>query len=114
VTFDFCVVKVSPTLYVAVFTAICLFPFLLVDIALCIKYNISRAEMSNRYLLVLTIAKRCAPFASCNETLVSLELIGVKFLIRPVTPVLLVVNKSPIWYVYPFSDIWVLPFVCGG
>jgi hypothetical protein len=40
-------------------------------------------------------------------------LIGEKPAIRPVTPVLLVVNKSPIWYVYPLIDIWVLPFVVG-
>jgi len=49
------------------------------------------------YLDVFTIAKRCAPFANCNETLVSLALIGVKLLMRPVIPVLLVVNRSPIW-----------------
>jgi hypothetical protein len=33
---------------------------------------------------------------------------------RPVTPVLLVVNKSPIWYVYPLSVIcYVLFFLLG-
>jgi hypothetical protein len=48
------------------------------------------------YLVVLTIARRCAPFANCKDTLVSLELIGENFTILPVTPVLLVVNKSPI------------------
>jgi hypothetical protein len=62
---------------------------------------------------VLTIAKRRCPLANCNEIRVSLELIGENFTILPVTPVLLVVNKSPIWYVYPPSVIWVLPFVCG-
>ena len=55
------------------------------------------------YLVVLTIARRCAPFANCKDTLVSLELIGENFTILPVTPVLLVVNKSPSWYVYPPS-----------
>ena len=49
------------------------------------------------YLVVLTIARRCAPFANCKDTLVSLELIGANFTILPVIPVLLVVNKSPIW-----------------
>ena len=48
------------------------------------------------YLDVFTIANRCEPFANFSETLVSLELIGVKLLMRPVTPVLLVVNRSPI------------------
>jgi len=57
------------------------------------------------YLVVLTIARRREPFASCSETLVSLELIGENFTILPVTPVLLVVNKSPSWYVYPPSVI---------
>jgi hypothetical protein len=47
------------------------------------------------YLLVLTIANRCAPFANLSETRVSFELIGVKSVIRPVTPVFDVVNKSP-------------------
>jgi hypothetical protein len=55
------------------------------------------------YLVVLTIARRREPFANCNEIRVSLELIGENFTILPVTPVLLVVNKSPIWYVYPPS-----------
>ena len=53
------------------------------------------------YLVVDTIAKRRCPFANCKEIRVSLELIGENFTILPVTPVLLVVNKSPIWYVYP-------------
>jgi hypothetical protein len=66
------------------------------------------------YLDVFTIAKRCAPLASLSETLVSLELIGVKLVIRPVTPVLLVVNRSPSWYVYPFSDICFFLFCSGG
>jgi hypothetical protein len=57
------------------------------------------------YLVVLTIARRREPFANCSDTLVSLELIGENFTILPVTPVLLVVNKSPIWYVYPLSVI---------
>jgi hypothetical protein len=57
------------------------------------------------YLDVLTIARRREPFANCSDTLVSLELIGENFTILPVTPVLLVVNKSPIWYVYPLSVI---------
>jgi hypothetical protein len=48
------------------------------------------------YLVVDTIAKRREPFANCNEIRVSLELIGENFTILPVTPVLLVVNKSPI------------------
>jgi len=65
------------------------------------------------YLVVLTIARRCAPFAKRKDTLVSLELIGENFSILPVIPVLLVVNKSPIWYVYPPSVIWVLPFFVG-
>jgi hypothetical protein len=65
------------------------------------------------YLVVDTIAKRRCPFANCSEIRVSLELIGENFTILPVTPVLLVVNKSPIWYVYPLRVIWVLPFVCG-
>ena len=59
------------------------------------------------YLVVLTIARRCAPFAKRKDTLVVLELIGENFTILPVTPVLLVVNKSPIWYVYPPSVICV-------
>ena len=58
------------------------------------------------YLVVLTIARRCAPFANFSETLVVLELIGENFTILPVIPVLLVVNKSPIWYVYPPSVIF--------
>jgi hypothetical protein len=53
------------------------------------------------YLVVLTIARRREPFANCKEIRVSLELIGENFTILPVTPVLLVVNRSPIWYVYP-------------
>jgi hypothetical protein len=53
------------------------------------------------YLVVLTIARRLAPFANCKDTLVVLELIGENFTILPVIPVLLVVNKSPSWYVYP-------------
>jgi hypothetical protein len=57
------------------------------------------------YLVVLTIARRREPFANCKEIRVSLELIGENFTILPVTPVLLVVNKSPIWYVYPPSVI---------
>jgi hypothetical protein len=57
------------------------------------------------YLVVLTIAKRREPFANCKEIRVSLELIGENFTILPVTPVLLVVNKSPIWYVYPLRVI---------
>jgi hypothetical protein len=65
------------------------------------------------YLVVLTIARRREPFASCSETLVSLELSGENFTILPVIPVLLVVNKSPSWYVYPLRVIWVLPFCCG-
>jgi hypothetical protein len=59
------------------------------------------------YLVVLTIARRREPFANCSDTLVSLELIGENFTILPVTPVLLVVNKSPSWYVYPPSVICV-------
>jgi len=55
------------------------------------------------YLVVLTIARRREPFANCKDTLVSLELIGENFTILPVIPVLLVVNKSPSWYVYPPS-----------
>jgi hypothetical protein len=65
------------------------------------------------YLVVLTIARRREPFANCKETRVSLELIGENFTILPVTPVLLVVNKSPIWYVYPLRVIC-FSFVCGG
>jgi hypothetical protein len=65
------------------------------------------------YLVVLTIARRCAPFANCKDTLVSLELIGENFTILPVTPVLLVVNKSPIWYVYPPS-VMIFLFCYGG
>jgi hypothetical protein len=57
------------------------------------------------YLVVLTIARRREPFANCSDTLVSLELIGENFTILPVIPVLLVVNKSPSWYVYPPSVI---------
>jgi hypothetical protein len=48
------------------------------------------------YLDVFTIANRCAPFANLSETRVSFELIGVKLVIRPVTPVFDVVNRSPI------------------
>jgi hypothetical protein len=59
------------------------------------------------------MARRREPFANCSDTLVSLELIGENFTILPVTPVLLVVNKSPIWYVYPLSVIC-FSFVCGG
>jgi hypothetical protein len=47
------------------------------------------------HLLVLTIAKRREPFAKTKLTLVTLLDIGVKPAIRPVIPVLLVVNKSP-------------------
>jgi hypothetical protein len=65
------------------------------------------------YLVVLTIARRREPFANCSETLVSLELSGENFTIRPVTPVLLVVNKSPIWYVYPPS-VMIFLFCLGG
>jgi len=65
------------------------------------------------YLVVLTIARRCAPFAMRSETLVSLELIGENFSILPVIPVLLVVNKSPIWYVYPPS-VMIFLFCCSG
>ena len=65
------------------------------------------------YLVVDTIAKRRCPFANCKEIRVSLELIGENFTILPVTPVLLVVNKSPIWYVYPPSVIFFL-FFDGG
>ena len=54
---------------------------------------------------MLTIARRREPFANCSDTLVSLELIGENFTILPVIPVLLVVNKSPSWYVYPPSVI---------
>jgi hypothetical protein len=57
------------------------------------------------YLVVLTIARRREPFANCSDTLVVLELIGENFTILPVIPVLLVVNKSPSWYVYPPSVI---------
>jgi hypothetical protein len=46
-----------------------------------------------------------------SETLVSLELIGENFSILPVIPVLLVVNKSPIWYVYPPSVMCCLSVV---
>lgn len=49
------------------------------------------------YLVVDTIAKRREPFASFSDTRVVFELIGENFTIRPVTPVLLVVNRSPIW-----------------
>jgi hypothetical protein len=59
------------------------------------------------------MARRREPFANCSDTLVSLELIGENFTILPVTPVLLVVNRSPIWYVYPLSVIS-FPFVSGG
>jgi hypothetical protein len=62
------------------------------------------------YLVVDTIAKRRCPFANCKEIRVSLELIGENFTILPVTPVLLVVNKSPIWYVYPPRVIF-FPFL---
>jgi hypothetical protein len=48
------------------------------------------------HLLVFTIAKRREPFDSTRLTLVTLLDIGVNPAIRPVTPVLLVVNKSPI------------------
>jgi hypothetical protein len=65
------------------------------------------------YLVVLTIARRREPFANCKDTLVSLELSGENFTILPVTPVLLVVNKSPIWYVYPPS-VMIFLFCCGG
>jgi hypothetical protein len=62
------------------------------------------------YLVVLTIARRREPFANCKEIRVSLELIGENFTILPVTPVLLVVNKSPIWYVYP-PRVILFPFL---
>ena len=65
------------------------------------------------YLVVLTIARRLAPFANCKDTLVVLELIGENFTILPVIPVLLVVNKSPSWYVYPPS-VMIFLFCCGG
>jgi len=65
------------------------------------------------YLVVLTIARRREPFASCSETLVSLELSGENFTILPVIPVLLVVNKSPSWYVYPPS-VMIFLFCLGG
>jgi len=63
---------------------------------------------------VLTIARRREPFANCKEIRVSLELIGENFTILPVTPVLLVVNKSPIWYVYPLRVIYFFLFFYGG
>jgi hypothetical protein len=69
--------------------------------------------MSN-YLLVFTIAKRREPFAKTRLTLVTLLLIGEKPAIRPVTPVLLVVNRSPTWYVYPCSVIGSCLSVVGG
>jgi hypothetical protein len=78
---------------------------LAIDVAKCLS------EIN--YLVVLTIARRLAPFANCKDTLVVLELIGENFTILPVIPVLLVVNKSPSWYVYPPSVIWVLPFCLG-
>ena len=53
------------------------------------------------YLDVFTIAKRFEPFASVRPTRVTVLLIGENELIRPVTPAVLVVNKSPNWYVYP-------------
>jgi hypothetical protein len=65
------------------------------------------------YLVVLTIARRREPFANCKEIRVSLELIGENFTILPVTPVLLVVNKSPIWYVYP-PRVILFPFLFDG
>jgi hypothetical protein len=80
------------------------------------QLKISSLELMLRsfyYLVVLTIARRREPFANCKETRVSLELIGENFTILPVTPVLLVVNKSPIWYVYPLRVIC-FSFVCGG
>jgi hypothetical protein len=57
------------------------------------------------YLDVLTIAKRFEPFASVKPTRVTVLLIGAKELMRPVTPAVDVVNKSPSWYVYPCSVI---------
>jgi len=57
------------------------------------------------YLDVLTIAKRCCPFANNRLTRVTFGDTAEKDLILPVTPVLLVVNKSPIWYVYPCNVI---------
>ena len=60
------------------------------------QFELMLRSLTN-YLVVLTIARRCAPFANCKDTLVSLELIGANFTILPVIPVLLVVNKSPIW-----------------
>jgi hypothetical protein len=62
------------------------------------------------YLVVDTIAKRRCPFANCKEIRVSFELIGENFTILPVMPVLLVVNKSPSWYVYPCRVI-LFPFL---
>jgi hypothetical protein len=53
------------------------------------------------YLVVFTIAKRFEPFASVKPTRVTVLLIGANELIRPVTPAVDVVNKSPNWYVYP-------------
>jgi hypothetical protein len=47
------------------------------------------------YLDVFTIAKRFEPFDSVRPTRVTVLLIGEKELIRPVTPAVLVVNKSP-------------------
>jgi hypothetical protein len=61
----------------------------------------STFQLPQLYLVVFTIAKRFEPFASVRPTRVTVLLIGAKELIRPVTPAVLVVNKSPSWYVYP-------------
>jgi hypothetical protein len=58
------------------------------------------------YLVVLTIANRFEPFARVSPTRVTVLLIGAKELIRPVTPAVLVVNRSPTWYVYPLIVIY--------
>jgi len=57
------------------------------------------------YLDVLTIANRFEPFDKVKPTRVTVLLIGAKELMRPVTPAVDVVNKSPSWYVYPCSVI---------
>jgi hypothetical protein len=61
----------------------------------------SRPIIIADYFEVFTIAKRFDPFARVNPTRVTLFEIGEKPFMRPVTPVFEVVNKSPIWYVYP-------------
>jgi hypothetical protein len=57
------------------------------------------------YLDVLTIANRFEPFDKVKPTRVTVLLIGAKELMRPVTPAVDVVNKSPSWYVYPCNVI---------